>query len=375
MVNVFWAWVIKSMIVSGDAICLLKIWDLLFQFKCGRAYGFCVWFWSNEMTRRKSRWGLWVAIWVLTFLLVGSWVVNVGMVAVLFGPEGDSDSGPVDEAPFFEEVWSSGYGDVKVVRLDLSGMIIRGVEDSLFDLTPDPVETLLRQIRCASEDEEVRAILLVVDSPGGAVTPSDELYEALRRFRASKEGRRVLVHIRDVGASGAYYVAMAADYLMAEPTSIVGSVGVIMQSLNVKGLSDKVGLSAVTIKSGENKDLLNPFEEVNTNQVALLQEVVDGMQDRFAGLVMKARGLESRALLDGRIFLADAALRAGLIDEVGYIDQALVKLAELVDEDDLYVVRYKERVDLVNAFLSARVPSLSAMPLVEGPRFLYLWRP
>jgi protease-4 len=254
-------------------------------------------------------------------------------------------------------------------------MIIRGVEDSLFDLTPDPVETLLRQIRCASEDEEVRAILLVVDSPGGAVTPSDELYEALRRFRASKEGRRVLVHIRDVGASGAYYVAMAADYLMAEPTSIVGSVGVIMQSLNVKGLSDKVGLSAVTIKSGENKDLLNPFEEVNTNQVALLQEVVDGMQDRFAGLVMKARGLESRALLDGRIFLADAALRAGLIDEVGYIDQALVKLAELVDEDDLYVVRYKERVDLVNAFLSARVPSLSAMPLVEGPRFLYLWRP
>jgi protease-4 len=114
---------------------------------------------------------------------------------------------------------------------------------------------------------------------------------------------------------------------------------------------------------------------VNTNQVALLQEVVDGMQDRFAGLVMKARGLESRALLDGRIFLADAALRAGLIDEVGYIDQALVKLAELVDEDDLYVVRYKERVDLVNAFLSARVPSLSAMPLVEGPRFLYLWRP
>lgn len=327
------------------------------------------------MTRRKSRWGLWVAIWVLTFLLVGSWVVNVGMVAVLFGPEGDSDSGPVDEAPFFEEVWSSGYGDVKVVRLDLSGMIIRGVEDSLFDLTPDPVETLLRQIRCASEDEEVRAILLVVDSPGGAVTPSDELYEALRRFRASKEGRRVLVHIRDVGASGAYYVAMAADYLMAEPTSIVGSVGVIMQSLNVKGLSDKVGLSAVTIKSGENKDLLNPFEEVNTNQVALLQEVVDGMQDRFAGLVMKARGLESRALLDGRIFLADAAWRAGLIDEVGYIDQALVKLAELVDEDDLYVVRYKEKVDIVSAFLSARVPSLSAMPLVEGPRFLYLWRP
>ena len=203
---------------------------------------------------------------------------------------------------FIREIWSSGYGDVKVVRLELSGLIMRGAEEKLFGVATDPVETLLRQIRCATEDEAVRAILLEVDSPGGAVTPSDEIYEALRRFRASEEGRFVVVHVRDVGASGAYYVAMAADYLMAEPTAIVGSVGVIMQSLNMKGLSDKIGLSAVTIKSGENKDLLNPFEEVNTNQVALLQEVVDGMQDRFAELVVEARGLEDRALLDGRIF-------------------------------------------------------------------------
>lgn len=327
------------------------------------------------MGRRKSKWGYWVAICVLAFLLVGSWVANLGLMAALFGSEAEADGGPVDAEPFFEEVWSSGYGDVKVVRLELSGVIMRGAEDTLFGVAPDPVETLLRQIRCASEDEAVRAILLEVDSPGGAVTPSDEMYEALRRFRASEGGRCVLVHIRDVGASGAYYVAMAADYLMAEPTSIVGSVGVIMQSLNMKGLSDKVGLSAVTIKSGKNKDMLNPFEEVNTNQVALLQDVVDGMQDRFAGLVMEARGLESRALLDGRIFLAEAALKAGLIDGVGYIDQALMKLAELVEEDDLYVVRYEQRVDFWEAFLSARMPSLSAMPLVEGPRFLYLWRP
>ena len=327
------------------------------------------------MARRKSRWGFWVAIWVLTFLLVGSWLVNLGLMVSLFGSDVGSDLGPVDEEPLFEEIWSSGDGDVKVVRLELSGLIMRGAEEKLFGVATDPVETLLRQIRCATKDEAVRSILLEVDSPGGAVTPSDEIYEALRRFRASEEGRFVVVHIRDVGASGAYYVAMAADYLMAEPTAIVGSVGVIMQSLNMKGLSDKIGLSAVTIKSGENKDLLNPFEEVNTNQVALLQEVVDGMQDRFAGLVVEARGLESRALLDGRIFLAEAALQAGLIDGVGYLDQALAKVAELMEVDDLYVVRYEQKRDIWDAFLRARVPSLSANSFLGGPRFLYLWRP
>ncbi|HBO87361.1 MAG TPA: signal peptide peptidase SppA [Verrucomicrobia bacterium] len=327
------------------------------------------------MARRKSRWGFWVAIGVLIFLLLGSWLLNLGLMAAFFGSEVESDLGPIDAAPSFDEIWSSGYGDVKVVRLKLSGLIMRGTGEKLFGVASDPVETLLRQIRCAEEDEAVQAILLEVDSPGGAVTPSDEIYEALRRFRASKEGRRVVVHIRDLGASGAYYVAMAADYLMAEPTAIVGSVGVIMQSLNMKGLSDKVGLSAVTIKSGKNKDLLNPFEEVNPNQVALLQEVVDGMQDRFAGLVVEARGLESRALLDGRIFLADAALQAGLIDGVGYMDEALAKMAELIEVNDLYVVRYEQKMDIWDAFLRVRVPSLSVNSFLSGPRFLYLWRP
>ena len=327
------------------------------------------------MARRKSKWGLWVAIWVLTFLLLGSWLVNFGLMVSFFGSEVGSEVGPVDAEPSFREIWSSGYGDVKVVRMELSGLIMRGAEEKLFGMAADPVETLLRQIRCAEKDEEVRAILLEVDSPGGAVTPSDEIYEALRRFRASEEGRFVVVHIRDVGASGAYYVAMAADYLMAEPTAIVGSVGVIMQSLNMKVLSDRIGLSAVTIKSGENKDLLNPFEEVNTNQVALLQEVVNGMQDRFAGLVVETRGLENRSLLDGRIFLADDALQAGLIDGVGYLDQALTKLAELIKVDDLYVVRYEKKRDVWDAFLGARVPSFSANSFIGGPRLLYLWRP
>ncbi|MFL2832250.1 MAG: signal peptide peptidase SppA [Coraliomargaritaceae bacterium] len=327
------------------------------------------------MARRKSRWGFWVAIGVLTFLLMGSWLLNLGLMAAFFGSEVESDLGPIDAEPSFDEIWSSGYGDVKVVRLKLSGLIMRGAEEKLFGLNSDPVETLLRQIRCAEEDKAVQAILLEVDSPGGAVTPSDEIYEALRRFRTSKEGRCVVVHIRGLGASGAYYVAMAADYLMAEPTAVVGSVGVIMQSLNMKGLSDKIGLSAVTIKSGKNKDLLNPFEEVNPNQVALLQEVVDGMQNRFAGLVVEARGLESRALLDGRIFLAEAALQAGLIDGVGYMDEALAKMAELIEVNDLYVVRYEQKLDIWDAFLRVRVPSLSANSFLSGPRFFYLWRP
>ena len=349
-----------------------KIWDFGFYFKReGRKVsGRC------NMGKRRSRRGYWIAIWVLAFLLVGSWLTNMGLMAVLMGGGSQVvEEYPVDEEPYFDEVWSSGYGDAKVVRLALNGVIMRGEQERLFGVSPDPVALLLRQIRCATEDDEVAAILLEVDSPGGGVTASDEIYEALRRFRASEVGRRVVVHVRDVGASGAYYVAMAADYVMAEPTSIVGSVGVIMQTLNMKGLGDKLGLEAVTIASGENKDLLNPFEEVDTNQVALLQGVVDAMQDRFAGLVMAARDLESRALLDGRIFVAGDALEAGLIDGIGYEDAALDELARQLDVEALYVVRYEEQLDVWESLLRARGPSVSVAPWRAGPRFLYIWRP
>jgi protease-4 len=250
------------------------------------------------MPNNGSKVGCWIAIGILSLLLFGSFLTNIGLTAALFS--GSAVSGrdvPVDAEPSYEEIWSEGYGETKVVRIALTGVIMRGQRERLFGYEPDMVEMILGQIRAATIDEEVKAIILEVDSPGGAVTPSDEIYAALEHFKQKDEERVIMVFVRDLGASGAYYAAMAGDFIMAEPTAIVGSVGVIMQALNMKGLGDKIGLSSVTIASGENKDMLNPFEEVNPQHVAMLQQLVDGMQERFASIVEKSRGLESREML------------------------------------------------------------------------------
>jgi protease-4 len=281
----------------------------------------------------------------------------------------------VDEEPSFDEIWSYGRGDAKAVRIDLTGIIMRGRRERLFGYEPDMVETALSQIRAATIDDEVRAILLEVDSPGGGVTPSDEIYAALKRFKNEDEKRVVVVFIRDLGASGAYYAAMAGDRIIAEPTAIVGSVGVIMQTLNIKRLGDMIGLQSVTIASGENKDMLNPLEEVDPVHVAMLQQLVDDMQERFASIVMDSRDLDSRDLLDGRVFSAAQALEHRLIDGVGYFQDAVDTLTELLGEEDLYMVRYAETRGFFDSLIGARLPKLPDLNTAESPRFLYLWKP
>lgn len=329
------------------------------------------------MANKGSKVGCWITIAVLAMLLFGSFMTNVGLATLtLFsGATVTGNDYPADEEPFFEEIWSYGYGNAKVVRIDLSGVIMRGGRERLFGYEPDMVESILSQIRAATIDSEVQAILLEVDSPGGAVTPSDEIYAALEHFKREEDGRVVMVFIRDLGASGAYYAAMAGDYIMAEPTAIVGSVGVIMQTLNMKGLGEKIGLSSVTIASGENKDMLNPFEAVDPQHVAMLQELVDGMQDRFATIVEISRGLESRELLDGRVFSADQAMDHNLIDGIGYLQDAVEELQILLGEEELYMIRYAEQRGFFDMLMASHMPNLPALDVVAGPQFLAIWKP
>ncbi len=328
------------------------------------------------MANKESKVGLWVALGIIAFLLFGSFLTNIGLMAVFVAGSASSGSDyPVDEEPVYKEVWSYGYGETKVVHINLSGIIMRGGRERLFGYEPDMVETLLGQIRAATIDSDVKAILLEVDSPGGAVTPSDEIYAALERFKSGDDERMVLVFIRDLGASGAYYAAMAGDYIMAEPTAIIGSVGVIMQTLNWKGLGDKIGLHSVTIASGKNKDMLNPFKEVNPQHVEMLQELVDGMQDRFASIVEDSRGFENRDLLDGRVFSAPQALEHNFIDGIGYWQDALEKMKYLLDVEELYLVRYSQKHNFFDALMSSKLPAVPNLNAIQSPHFMYLWKP
>lgn len=328
------------------------------------------------MANNGSKVGCWIAIAILVLMLFGSFLANIGLTAALLaGSTVEYSDYPVDAEPDFDEIWSQGYGETKVVRIGLTGVIMRGRREGLFGSEPDMVESILSQILAARQDPAVRAILLEVDSPGGAVTPSDEIYAALRQFKESEDDRVVLVFIRDLGASGAYYAAMAGDYIMAEPTAIVGSVGVIMQTLNMKALGDMIGLKSVTIASGANKDMLNPLKEVDPQHLGLLQNLVDEMQNRFAGIVMDSRGLESRALLDGRVFTAEQALNSNLIDGIGYWLEAVEQLKVLLEVDDVRIVRYSEEQGFFDALFEARSPKLPDFNAMESPRFLYLWKP
>jgi protease-4 len=328
------------------------------------------------MGKNGSKIGFWIAIAVLAMMLFGSFLTNVGLVAALFSvPSVSNNDYPVDEEPSFDEIWSAGYGDTKVVRIDLTGVIMRGQRERLFGSEPDMVESILGQIRAATIDPDVSAILLEVDSPGGAVTPSDEIYAALQHFKAEDDERMIMVFIRGLGASGAYYAAMAGDYIMAEPTAIVGSVGVIMQTLNMKGLGEKVGLSSVTIASGENKDMLNPFEEIDPRHVAMLQELVDGMQERFATIVENSRDFENRDLLDGRIFSAPQALQHDFIDGIGYLQDSIDKLTDLLEVEEIYLVRYSQPRSFFDSLMSSKIPNLPNFAAMESPRFLYQWKP
>lgn len=285
---------------------------------------------------------------------------------------------PQDELPRLTETWSYGSGTVKAVRIALDGIIMRSEEGGLFAARTDPVASLLTQVRVAANDPDMRAIILEVNSPGGGVTPSDEIYNALRSFRQSRPDRRIVVFVRDLGASGAYYAAMASDFIVAEPTAVVGSIGVILQSINLQGLSEKIGITDVTIKSGANKDLLNPFQPVNTNQVELLQKLINTMQARFRNIVAESRSLDPSTcpeLFDGRIFSAEDALEKGLIDQIGYWDDALAATAKLLDSGALRVVRYEPERTFFEQLIEGKSPVVLPNLKLHSPQFLYLWKP
>jgi len=321
---------------------------------------------------------------VMSIMLGISFLLNLGLVTAFVAKEGISGSTvgekAEDEFPQFTEKWSYGSGDVKVARIQVSGIISRDKSDGLFNEQMDMTESTLRQIRAAQNDDAVAGILLEVDSPGGTVTSSDEIYMALKKFRASRDDRKVVTFVRDLAASGGLYVSVASDKIIAEPTSIIGSIGVIMQTINIAGLTSKIGVEDVTIKSGDNKDILNPFRPVNTQHIEILQALIDDSYKKFFNIVKEGRNLDEtklRAIADGRVFSSDAALANGLIDQVGYLDDALALIKELVGVPEIKIVRYNTRESFLDWLAEAKnpMPDIKSMYRPEPPRLMYIWRP
>jgi len=210
---------------------------------------------------------------------------------------------------------SGWFGGDKVAVIRIEGVIVDSRE-------------AIEELRRFRENPSIKAIVLRIDSPGGGVVPSQEIYTEVRKARA--DGKLKLVaSMGNIAASGGYYIAAATDKIVANPGTLTGSIGVIMELANVKALLEKVGVQSVVIKSGKHKDLASPFRTMSPEDRALLQSVLDDVHDQFIQAVADGRGLKPdrvRELADGRIFTGRQAKSASLVDELGDLQDA-IKLA------------------------------------------------
>jgi len=186
----------------------------------------------------------------------------------------------------------------------------------------------IEELRKFRDNPNVKAIVLRIDSPGGGVVPSQAICSAVLKTRT--EGRvKVVTSMGNLAASGGYYIAAATDRIVANPGTLTGSIGVIMELANVRGLMEKVGVQSVVIKSGKHKDLASPFRTMSVEDRAILQTVLDDVHDQFIQAVAAGRAMkvdQVRDLADGRIFTGRQARTVKLVDELGDLQDA-IKLA------------------------------------------------
>jgi protease IV len=188
-------------------------------------------------------------------------------------------------------------------------------------------EPVVNEVNDYAEDGSIKAIVLRIDSPGGGVVPSQEIFNAVRN--AKKEGKKVVVSMGSVAASGGYYIAAAADKIVANPGTLTGSIGVKMEFANVEKLLEKIGVKGMVVKGGLYKDIGSPFRDMTEAERKLLQDVIDDVHGQFIDAVAEGRGLPKAdvvAIADGRILTGRQALSLKLVDQLGDLDDS-VKLA------------------------------------------------
>ena len=298
-------------------------------------------------------------------------------------------TGPLQESKV------SGEGEQKILMIDLSGMLTSakpsGFVDKLLD-SPSLPARLKEELAKAGADKQVKAIILRINSPGGTVTASDIAYHEIRQFK-EKHQIPVVATMVDLGTSGGYYIAVAADEIMVHPSTVTGSIGVIMVTLNAQGLLEKIGVKPRAITSGPNKSMGAPYRSMTDEELAIFQGVIDSMYEQFITVVKEGRSSlteeEIRRLADGRIYTASQAKAAGLVDHIGYLEDAVLLAKKKANLDDASVVTYHRaggyKHNIYSRAMSSGVElqkvqvldASSLLTLLNGgtPKFMYMWMP
>ena len=260
--------------------------------------------------------------------------------------------------------WKSPSGEIALVRIQ--GMLM----DS---------QNIVRQLSNYRHNPNVRGIVLRIDSPGGAVAPAQEIYNEIMKLKA--DHKTVYASMGTVAASGGYYIACAANYVLANPGTLTGSIAAVMAFSNIEELTDKIGVKPIIIKSGKYKDVGSPLRGMKPEERKLLQSVVDDVHQQFVQAVAKGRGLpvsEVNEIADGRIMTGQQALTLKLVDEMGGLEKTIELLAKKIGvEGRPKVIEEKEKTPFFDWLLQSSLPSRLAATLMPAslPHLQYVWFP
>lgn len=312
----------------------------------------------------------------LSLLLTGCAYVNVPLIS--------------KAEPLREQV-IEGKGSAKILLMDITGFISERDKESLLlgPTSPSLVSRVREILQKAENDTSIAGVIIRINSPGGTITASDIIHHDIVRF---KDRKKVPVYacIMSVGTSGGYYIATAADNITAHPTSIMGSFGVIMMTMNIEGLMNKIGVSELTIKSGDKKDILSPFRTATPEEKQIVQAIINQFHKKFIdtiiarpGNILSRKDIES--LADGRIYSSEQALNAKLIERVGYLDDVIAEMKKQIGVTDAKIITYyhpgsyKGTIYSSSTAESTRAAGIfnvgNGFDWFGETQFLYLWRP
>jgi protease-4 len=277
----------------------------------------------------------------------------------------------------------------KIAVIDIDGLLMNKRKSGFMQEGDNPVSLFVEKLDKAASDRRVKAVVLRLNSPGGTVAASDIMYHSLREFKR-KTGKPVVTCILGVGCSGAYYLACGGDGILAQPGSVTGSIGTIMQTFSFAGTMEKIGVKAVAIKSGDLKDLGSPLHDLRAEERKVLEGIINQFFEQFLTVVQEGREKigeqKLRKLADGRVFTAEEALQENLIDRIGYPVDGIEWAKEIAGIERARVVMYHRPLghkanvygsatsvdDTVGALINVELPDWLSS---NGAQFLYLWQP
>ena len=352
----------------------------------GRAFNGNAWNDGNGITT-KAGWGCMgcaVGMMLGMILLIGAFILGVyGLCcAVDENDESGFSTTAPDDPKNLEEEYISGKrtsGDQpKIAVIDVRGIIVSSDNSINSSNVADP-KLICAKIRRAASDAKVKALIVNLNTPGGEVVASDEIYAEIKRFR--KTGKPAVAMLNTMAASGGYYVAAACHPIVAHKLTMTGSIGVIMSTINYRGLFDKIGLQSEVYTSGKMKDMLNGGRQRTPEEIQIVKDMVNRTYLEFSRIVAESRKIpvekvRTTEIGDGRIFDGEQALKLGLVDSLGYFrdaEEAAVKAAKL-KPDSYTVIRYKESfsfsrlVSLLSARNGAEPMKVSLSEAPEIPR-------